>query len=349
MKKNKSHKKVDLNEQKSNPKKRKKTVWPFIVLFILGIGILSYPFISDLYYRIDFNNQVNDFSESVKDLSQPEIENRMNLARAYNDSLTNSLMGDPFSEEMLKKGQEEYARMLEVKEKIGFVEVPSVNIKLPLYAGTSEFVLEKGSGHLEGTSLPIGGNSTHSVLTAHSGMPQAKLFTDLHQVKLGDKFYVHNIQEVLAYQVDQIDVIDPTDFSELLIKPGHDYVTLLTCTPVGINSHRLVVRGHRIPYNAPVEERAIAEHRASFLYKYLFYAAAGLVFVLLIAILGLYRRKQQYKKRLKALDAEKEELKSKQVKKKATTEDVQTPLSKVEKNREGSTSEKFKEPKDGIE
>ena len=346
---NKNHKQMDLNEETFNPKKKRKAIWPFVVLFILGVGILSYPFISDLYYRIDFNNQVNDFSESVKDLSQPEIENRMKLAKAYNESLINAPKGDPFSEEMLKKGQEEYARMLEVKEKIGFVEVPSANIKLPLYAGTSEIVLEKGGGHLEGTSLPIGGNSTHSVLTAHSGMPQAKLFTDLHQVRLGDKFYVHNIKEVLAYQVDQIEVIDPTDFSELLIKPGHDYISLLTCTPVGINSHRLVVRGHRIPYDAPVEERAIAEHRASFLYKYLFYGAAALALVLLLAIIGIYRRKQEYKKRLKAMVAEEKDLKRKHAKKKTTSEKAETPLSGVEKNRDRSTLEDSQEFQDGIE
>lgn len=287
-------------------KKKKKSILPFLLLFIIGLGILSYPVISDFYYQIDYNSQISDFKNSKDQLATPEVEERMKLAQAYNDSLINKPTGDPFAEEMLKRGQAEYARMLEIKEKIGFVEVPSANISLPLYAGTSEEVLEKGAGHLQGTSLPIGGNSTHSVITGHSGIPKAKLFTDIHQVKVGDKFYIHNIKEVIAYQVDQIHTIEPTDFSELLVVPGHDYVTLLTCTPVGVNSHRLIVRGHRIPYDAPVEERAIAEHRASFLYKYLFYGAVALAILLLLGIILLYQKKQRYKKKLKAMELERQ-------------------------------------------
>ena len=138
--------------------------------------------------------------------------------------------------------------MLEVREMIGHIEIPKIGQDLPVYAGTSEEVLQKGVGHLEGTSLPVGGNSTHSVLTAHSGLPEATLFTELRKLEIGDKFYIHNIKEILAYQVDQIKVVEPTDFNDLLIDPGHDYVTLLTCTPLMINTHRLLVRGHRVEY-----------------------------------------------------------------------------------------------------
>lgn len=282
-------------------KKKKKSILPFILLFLIGVGIISYPFISDFYYQIDYNSQISSFSDEAKKINDNEIEDRMKLAQAYNDSLINNLNRDPFTEEEIVAGRKEYARMLEVKEKIGFLEIPSVNIKLPIYAGTSDEVISKGIGHMEGTSLPIGGNSSHSVLTSHSGLPKAKLFTDIHKVKIGDKFYVHNIKEVLAYQVDQILTIEPTDFSELLVNPGHDYVTLLTCTPVGINSHRLIVRGHRVEYNAPVEEQAIAEHKASYTYKYLFYAAAILAFALFILILILISARNKYKKELKKL------------------------------------------------
>lgn len=173
--------------------------------------------------------------------------------------------------------------MLEVHEQIGHIKIPRINVNIPTYAGTSEEVLQKGAGHLEGTSLPIGGNYTHSVITAHSGLPKAKLFTDLEDLRIGDKFYFYNIEGVLAYQVDQIKVVEPADFSDLLIEPGHDYMTLLTCTPIMINSHRLLVRGHRVDYD-PLEEQHLDDLSAKALYiKYAFY----IIIILLIVLIGL--------------------------------------------------------------
>ena len=148
--------------------------------------------------------------------------------------------------------------MLELRTKIGTIEIPSIDVDLPIYAGTNEEILQKGCGHLEGTSLPIGGESSHTVITAHSGLPTARLFTDLEKVEMGDKFYINYIGGVLAYQVDHIDVIDPSDFSQLLVVPGKDYATLLTCTPIMINTHRLIVRGHRVPY-VPEEDDKVRE------------------------------------------------------------------------------------------
>ncbi|MDU7299172.1 MAG: class C sortase, partial [Finegoldia magna] len=191
-------------------------------------------------------------------------------------------------------------RMLEVKEKIGHVEIPKINQDLPMYAGTSEDVLQIGIGHLEGTSLPIGGNNTHAVLTAHSGLPTAKLFTDLKMMKIGDKFYVHNIFGTLAYQVDQIKIVDPSNFNDLLIVKGHDYCTLLTCTPIMINSHRLLVRGHRVPYVPAVDEALIADNKASYIYRYLFYVSLVIIAILLYLI---YRQRKA-KKKLRELDVE---------------------------------------------
>lgn len=136
--------------------------------------------------------------------------------------------------------------MLEVNEQLGYLAIPTIGLDLPIYAGTSAKVLEKGSGHLEGSSLPVGGQSTHSVLTAHRGLPSARLFTDLNQLKKGDRFYVTNLKETLAYKVNQIKVIEPSQLDALTIVEGKDYVTLLTCTPYMINSHRLLVRGERI-------------------------------------------------------------------------------------------------------
>ncbi|WP_297391812.1 class C sortase [uncultured Peptoniphilus sp.] len=235
-------------------KKKKKSNFLFIFIFILGLGILSYPMISNWYYRIESNNQVADYKEARELLSKEEIDRRIRLAKIYNDSLGNVVLKDPYSEEEKEKAFENYAQMLELRTKIGIVTIPSIDVELPIYAGTNEEILQKGVGHLEGTSLPIGGESTHTVLTAHSGLPSARLFTDLQKVKMGEKFYIDNIAGTLAYQVDHIDVIDPSDFSQLLVVPEKDYATLLTCTPIMINTHRLIVRGHRVPYVPEVDE-----------------------------------------------------------------------------------------------
>lgn len=236
-------------------KKRKKSNFLFIFIFILGLGILSYPMISNWYYRIESNNQVADYKEARSLLSKEEIQRRLRLAKIYNDNLGNVVPKDPYSEEEKKKAFENYAQMLELRTKIGVITIPSIDVELPIYAGTNEEILQKGAGHLEGTSLPIGGESTHTVITAHSGLPTARLFTDLEKVKMGEKFYIENIAGTMAYQVDHIDVIDPSDFQQLLVVPGKDYATLLTCTPIMINTHRLIVRGHRVPYVPKVDEK----------------------------------------------------------------------------------------------
>ena len=239
-------------------KKRKKSNFLFIFIFILGLAILSYPMISDWYYTIESSSQVEDFKAARSELSEEEIKSRLRLARVYNDSLGNVTPKDPYSEEEKHKAFENYAQMLELRSKIGTIRVPSIDVELPIYAGTNEEILQKGAGHLEGTSLPIGGESSHTVITAHSGLPSARLFTDLNKVKIGNKFYVDNIAGTMAYEVDHIDVIDPSDFSQLLVVPGKDYATLLTCTPIMINTHRLIVRGHRVPY-VPEEDDKVRE------------------------------------------------------------------------------------------
>lgn len=220
------------------------------LIILAGIIVISYPVISQVYYNYQTKQDVNDFGKAAKQLTSEEVKNRFNLAKDYNDSLKNISISDPYTEEKLEKGRAEYARMLTVHEKIGTISIPKIDVNLPIYAGSSEEVLQKGVGHLEGTSLPIGGKSTHAVLTAHTGLPSARLFTDLTKVKMGDKFFIQNIKETIAYKVDSITVIEPTDFDSLTIVPEKDYVTLLTCTPYMINSHRLLVRGHRIPYKA---------------------------------------------------------------------------------------------------
>ncbi|QQE46778.1 Sortase (surface protein transpeptidase) [Peptoniphilus harei] len=273
-------------------KEKFKRNWKIILLFITGFLIASYPIISNWYYTVENNNQIVDFKEAVDEMSQAEIDERIDLARAYNETLDPSKLADPYTDRE-KKGVENYARMLEAREKIGYLDVPKINQQIPVYAGTSEDILQKACGHLEGTSLPIGGKSTHSVITAHRGLPQVKLFRDLDKMEVGDVFYYTNVKETLAYQVDQILVIEPWNFDPVLVVEGKDYMTLLTCTPYMINSHRLLVRGHRIPY-VP-EEKEEAEDKAKFNYKDLI--VPGFVILLLIIIIFIYikrRRRRRY-------------------------------------------------------
>ena len=269
-------------------KEKFKRNWKIILLFITGFLIASYPIISNWYYTVENNNQIVDFKEAVDEMSQAEIDERIDLARAYNETLDPSKLADPYTDRE-KKGVENYARMLEAREKIGYLDVPKINQQIPVYAGTSEDILQKACGHLEGTSLPIGGKSTHSVITAHRGLPQVKLFRDLDKMEIGDVFYYTNVKETLAYQVDQILVIEPWNFDPVLVVEGKDYMTLLTCTPYMINSHRLLVRGHRIPY-VP-EEKEEAEKKAKFNYKD--FIVPGFVLLLLILILLIYLRRRR--------------------------------------------------------
>lgn len=277
--------------------KKKQSNWFFKVIFVLGFLILMYPQVSRLYYRVQSTQEVAAFEEGKAALSDEEIKKRMALARDFNDSLVNQNMEDPYSKARHARGRAAYARMLEIHEQIGHIQIPTIDLDIPIRAGTSEEVLQTSAGHLEGTSLPIGGNSTHTVITAHSGLPTAKLFTDIKDLKKGDRFYIHNIAETLAYEVDQIKVIEPSNFEDLLIVPGHDYATLLTCTPIGINTHRLLVRGHRVPYEKAVDDQFVADNRKDLLYKYAFIAV-----VLLILLLAYGSWK--YQKKLKMLEAD---------------------------------------------
>ncbi len=286
------------NKAKGKKVNKKKSRWVFRLIFLLGFLVMMYPLVSRLYYRIESNEQVTTFSSGAKKLDTKEIDRRINLAKAFNESLSGKIASDPYSRKQQEEGRKEYARMLEVEEMIGTVDIPKINQKLPIYAGTSEDILQKGVGHLEGTSLPIGGNSTHTVLTAHSGLPEATLFTHLNQLEIGDKFYIENIEGIIAYQVDQIKVIEPSNFDDLLISPGHDYATLLTCTPIMINTHRLIVRGHRVPYVPAVDEESIRENRNNWIFRLLFFASLILILILIILILKLRRDNKKYFKRI---------------------------------------------------
>ena len=275
-------------------RKRKKKQWPFLVVFILGLLVMSYPLVSRFYYRIESTQQVEYFDDEKKKLTEAEVRKRIELAHAFNKSLNNVISTDPYVKKRMEAGRQEYARMLEINELIGHVEIPKIDTDIPIYAGTVEDVLQKGAGHLEGTSLPVGGSSTHTVITAHSGLPTAKLFTDLSKLKVGDKFFIHNLSQVLAYEVDQIRTVEPSNFSDLLIIPHKDYATLLTCTPIMINTHRLLVRGHRVAYKPHEFDSLNKKNKKIFWLK-----TMGFVLLLLLIIRWIYRKIRKKSKKKK--------------------------------------------------
>lgn len=264
---------------------------PFILIFILGMGIFSYPFISQKYYDIKSDEEIVVFNKAKDEISKEDLEKRMELARTYNETLDPSKLVDPY-DDRVKQAKAEYAKMLEAHEMLGHVEIPKIAVDIPVYAGTSEEVLQKGAGHLEGTSLPIGGNSTHTVITAHRGLPNALLFRNLNQMTKGDIFYIHNIKETLAYKVDKIQVIEPWDFDPILVTENKDYATLLTCTPYMINSHRLLIRGYRIDYTQAIDDGQANTPRLKPNFFQLFLI---LMPILLFVILAYIREKKRYK------------------------------------------------------
>lgn len=228
-----------------------------VIGIFLGLGIILYPLFSQLYYDVTSEAANLEFREAVSEVYTPaeKLEN-IRLAEAYNEALEPNLRWmDPYSSEERQEGVVEYAHMLEVQEKIGIISIPTIDVEIPVYAGTNDSVLHKGAGHLEKTSLPVGGPNTHSVITAHRGLADKRLFRDLDKMEVGDIFYIESMAGTLYYQVDQIIIVEPTDTDTVMIEPGEDYLTLLTCDPYMINSHRLLVRGVRI--EAPTEDQVV--------------------------------------------------------------------------------------------
>ena len=217
-----------------------------------GIILICYPSFSGFINQQFANKEIADYQEEMEDTNEKELKKTMEMAYEYNATLPWAYPADPFTGNNISnlKGTEfENFWMVQDGAMIGYVEVPSINVYLPIYYGTSKEVLEEGAGVVENTSLPVGGNGTHAVLSAHTGMASKKLFTDLNLLKEGDIFFIHVLNQNFAYQVNQIKVVLPEDVGDLYIEKDKDYVTLLTCTPFGINDHRLLVRGEHIAYD----------------------------------------------------------------------------------------------------
>lgn len=223
--------------------KRNGTAAVLILLFLTGIGLMVYPLISTYWNDRQQEKLVQEYAENAAEDTHTLYETLLAEADAYNEELGKYGIQWVLTEEE----KEEYQKYLSIDDTgiMGYIEIPAIDCSLPIYHGTEEAVLQVGVGHVEGSSLPVGGESAHCVLSGHSGLASARLFTDLDQLREGDVFQIHTLDRVLTYEIDQICVVEPTDFSELQIEEGQDYCTLLTCTPYGINTHRLLVRGHR--------------------------------------------------------------------------------------------------------
>ncbi|MDO4175280.1 MAG: class C sortase [Eubacteriales bacterium] len=232
-------------------------------IFVAGLCILAYPFVSQYWNGRHQSEVCAVYEEQLANTDEDTIHADLQTAQAYNQALVQStqMVDDPFAQRETLDN-ESYDDLLDITGDgiMAYLEIPNIDVYLPIYHGVEEKILKKGIGHLPETSLPVGGKSTHAVLCGHSGMSYAKLFTDLNQLKEGDMFYIHVHQMQLTYMVDQIKTVLPTDTSDLQIVDGEDYVTLITCTPYGVNSHRLLVRGTRISQQEAEQTERTVQH-----------------------------------------------------------------------------------------
>lgn len=225
-------------------KKLNLTTLLLVVVLVAGLSLLLYPTVSDYWNSMHQSQAISQYAAEVADLDSEQYEATWSAAQSYNAQLLDRSTGFALTEEQVA----EYEQMLDISGRgiMGYVEIPEIDCSLPIYHGTDEAVLQVAVGHLEWSSLPVGGESTHCVLSGHRGLPSARLFTNLDKLVIGDIFVLRVLDEVLTYEIDQILTVEPEDTQALLVEEGKDLCTLITCTPYGINSHRLLVRGHRI-------------------------------------------------------------------------------------------------------
>ena len=215
-----------------------------ILILLIGLSLMLYPSFADWWNSFHSSRAIASYEEQVANIDDAQYEELWDAARDYNQSLLHRPNDFILSDEQ----QEIYKSLLDIGGNgiMGYIEIPMIDVMLPIYHGTEESVLQIAVGHLDWTSLPVGGAGSHCVLSGHRGLPSARLFTDLDKLKVGDVFMLHVLNEILTYEIDQILIVEPQDTDPLLIEPGKDLCTMITCTPYGINSHRMLVRGHRI-------------------------------------------------------------------------------------------------------
>ncbi|CUN11434.1 Sortase (surface protein transpeptidase) [Blautia hydrogenotrophica] len=285
-------------------KDRRRNPWIFLaplLVFAAGAGIFLYPAVSNFLAERAQTNVIRSYQAAVDESNRQKLEEEWQKAEEYNENLAGDPVHDPFvmgSGYVLPDNYEEVLN-LNGDGVMGYLEIPRIDVELPIYHGTSEEVLEKGAGHLEATALPIGGKNRHPVISAHRGLPSAELFTRLDEMEIGDWFYLSVLDETLAYEVDKITVIEPEELEFLTPEENRDLLTLLTCTPYGVNTHRLLVRGTRVPYEETEftktgkEPEKSDSWRAQYLRAVL--TGAALLAVLGLIIIGRRRRRGRHR------------------------------------------------------
>ena len=261
-----------------------------ILVFLVGLSLLLYPTVSNYWNALHQSQAIVEYSQEVEKMDQELYEKLWSEAIQYNKTLTNH----PNRFEMTEEEKQEYDKLLNVSGNgiMGYIEIPAIDCFLPIYHGTNEAVLQTSIGHLEGSSLPIGGAGTHCVVSGHRGLPSARLFTDLDKLKEGDRFVLKVLDRTLTYEVDQILTVDPYDLEALAIDPQQDYCTLVTCTPYGINTHRLLVRGRRVEDIAQTQETQAVREKEPVKPAVLISLAAGLAVIIWIIVLLVKARRK---------------------------------------------------------
>lgn len=282
-------------------KKKSNAVINFLLVIILlaGLSLLLYPTFSELWNSTRQSKAIASYSETVDSMDKEEYDRLWQLAQEYNESLADRETFYALTDEQM----EEYEQLLNVSGLgiMGYIDIPKIKCELPIYHGTEESVLQIAVGHLEWSSLPVGGESSHCVLSGHRGLPSARLFTDLDKMEEGDLFYITVLDQKLAYEVDQIEVILPEEVEDLGVEEGKDYVTLVTCTPYGINTHRLLVRGHRVEYVEPETEASdgleavvVTENLSENFWHMVILVFSGLIVLVLLVWLLFGRKKKKH-------------------------------------------------------
>lgn len=280
------------DKEKFTMKKKKNnwTTWLLIVILIVGLSLMLYPSFSDYWNSFHQSQVISDYADTVAELDEEDYHAIWDAAWAYNQSLLERDTGFHLPEEQ----SAEYETLLDISGLgvMGYIEIPEIDCVLPIYHGTEEAVLQIAVGHLEWSSLPVGGSGSHCVISGHRGLPSAKLFSDLDKLQEGDLFLLRILDEVLTYEVDQILIVEPQEVSSLKITEGEDLCTLVTCTPYGINTHRLLVRGHRIE-NVEASETIRVTADAMQIEPLLVAAVLGIAMLLVLLIWLLIPKKSR--------------------------------------------------------
>ena len=269
----------------------------FILVFVTGLGIMFYPTVCNLINHSRHKYVINQYDTEVDQASLDLKKEMLSSAQEYNKIIDGSSIRDVFSTDKVSKDSS-YDNLLSITDDglMGYLSIPKINVKLPIYHGTNDDVLEKGVGHLKGSSLPVGGVGTHSILAAHRGLPSSKLFSDLDKIVVGDKFYISILDEILVYKVDNVAVVLPSELGLLDLDKSKDYVTLVTCTPYGVNTHRILVRGTRIEENISDVKEELDRDELIYLSqddKVLFGTIFGILLVIIILVFISLRKKHE--------------------------------------------------------